>query len=441
MTAKMTNVTNVTNVTRWVGVLAALALVAACSSEAGDRSGGVGSGGSTGAATDTVGPTTTAAALPIVQNPAPPVPDPYRAQYDRLAAGLEPLRSAVASEGTERGSTVLGGHLLAANGNRGEALLAPATLEAVDVFLSRFAQLGLGGVTLTIAFPMLSADYPRSAEYLRFYEQVVAKVRAYGMTVAIELNAPFSGTVFSRLAFEKGSLDLNGFVAGQRQMAQTIIDHLAPDYLAVFNEPDTFSHNLGLHVDDPATATEVVRGVLDGLDRRQTKVGAGTGTWSTPDYVEQFVTATSIDFVSLHLYPVNAGIVDNLERMVAAADGAGKPVVLDEAWLYKAAPGDAAASSNVAAAPTVFVRDSYSFFQPLDQAFLELTAGYARQHRFAYVSPFWTGLFFSYLDVGDLRSDLTYAQASRQLAPMQYANAQAGEITETGALWGRLATG
>lgn len=431
-----------TKTTRSAGVLAALALVAAaCSSGAGNSSGGAGSGSSTGAVADSIGPTSTAPALEVVQSPPPPVPAAYRTQYDRLAAGLEPFRAAVGPGGTDRGSTVFGGHLLVANGNRGEALLAPATLDAVDVFLTRFAQLGMGGVTLTISFPMLRADYPRSADYLSFYEQVAAKVRARGLTLAVELNAPFSGTVFSTLVFEKGSLDLDGFVAGQRQMAQTIIDHLAPDYLSVFNEPDTFSHNLGLPLDDPATATRVVRGVLDGLDRRQTKIGAGTGTWSTPEFVAQFVTATSIDFVSLHLYPVNAGVVDNLERMVSAADGAGKAVVIDEAWLYKTAPGDAAASSNVAAAPTVFVRDSYSFFQPLDQTFLELTAAYARQHDVAYVSPFWTGLFFSYLDVGDLSGDLTYAQASRQLAPMQYANAQAGRITETGALWGRLATG
>jgi hypothetical protein len=83
------------------------------------------------------------------------------------------------------------------------------------------------------------------------------------------------------LQIDFSSLTLASYAAEQHQMPQTIIDHLAPDYLAILTEPDTYAHLTGLTaLDNPTNATQVVQNELSGLQRGHTLIGAGSGAWS-----------------------------------------------------------------------------------------------------------------------------------------------------------------
>jgi hypothetical protein len=74
---------------------------------------------------------------------------------------------------------------------------------------------------------------------------------------------------------------------------------------------------------------------LAGLRRGSTKVGAGTGTWSDPGIDAALATKTAIDYLSVHVYPIDPTSLAHLDVVSATATRTHKPVVLDETWLYK----------------------------------------------------------------------------------------------------------
>ncbi len=334
------------------------------------------------------------------QAPRPPVILPVHPTTDLVPAAYVPLVNRLGAEttdlaaraaaGTMQGTPVLGTELLGANGNLGTALLRPGVLSGINLTLDRFGEMGIRGVTVDVGYPLLLSSFPDHAGYLAFYEQVAAAVHAHGMLLSVEENPVFANTVFSSLEPDYAGLTLDSYAARQRAEAQVIIDHLRPAYLSILDEPDTFSTNLGLPLDSASAAVQVVSEELAGLRRGSMKVGAGTGTWSDPAIDTALATRTGIDYLSVHVYPIDAASLANLDTVSALAARTHKPAVLDETWLYKGA--------NLAAGVVTNAKiGTFSSFGPLDARFLKAIVGYADSHGFAYVSPFWSGQFFAYL--------------------------------------------
>ena len=84
-----------------------------------------------------------------------PVPESYRLVYDSLAEGLAAWETRLEGMPPSTGTMIFGAELLVANGNRGAALLQPATLAGVRVYLDRLQELGVGGVSVAISDPLL----------------------------------------------------------------------------------------------------------------------------------------------------------------------------------------------------------------------------------------------------------------------------------------------
>ena len=323
------------------------------------------------------------------------MPAQYAALYGQLSTELVDLQGrAAAHAGSPSTAPIFGAELLGANGNIGAALLKPAAMSGINENLDRLKEMGVGGVTVDVAFPLLTSTFPDHEAYLTFYEQVAAAVGAHGMILSVEENAVFAGTQYSSVTPDYTGMTVASYAAQQREQAQLIIDNLHPAYLSILDEPDTFSRNLGLSLDSPSAAVSVVSTELAGLRRGSTRIGAGTGTWSDPAIDQALATRTSIDYLSVHVYPIDPTSLDNLDQVSTIALQTGKPVVLDETWLYKSVgPG----LGSAAAASKAMQLDTFGFFEPLDQRFLAAMATYARSRAFAYVSPFWTGQFFGYL--------------------------------------------
>jgi phospholipase C len=333
-----------------------------------------------------------AARSPVVL-PVHPVTDLVPARYiplvNRLGSQINDLATRAAT-GNASGTPVMGAELLAANGNLGTSLLRPGEMSGIKLTLDRFRSMGIRGVTVELGFPLLLSSFPNHAQYLTFYEQVAAAVRAHGMLLSVEENAIFANTVFSSLQPDYAGLTLDTYAAGQRAQAQVIIDHLHPAYLSILDEPDTFATNLHLPLNSAAAAVRVVNAELAGLRRGSTKVGAGTGTWSDPAIDAALATKTAIDYLSVHVYPIDPTSLAHLDVVSATAARTHKPVVLDETWLHK--------SANLAGGIVTDAKiGTFSFFARLDARFLKAIVAYADSHDFAYVSPFWSGLFFAYL--------------------------------------------
>jgi len=367
----------------------------------------------------------------LTVNPQPPGPVP--AQY---AAEYAAVSGQVAAFGKDAGtppasaSTTVGTELLSANGNIGAPLLAPGAINGVSNELNAFRALGVTGVTVDVSFPLLLPSTAGAAGYRAFYEQVASQVRARHMVLSVEENPIFSGTPLTSLSISYAGLTLASYAAEQRTQAQTIIDDLHPAYLSLLTEPDTFTDTLGISLDTPRNATAVVRAELTGLRRHGTLVGAGTGTWSSPAIDAALLRGTAINYLDVHVYPIAPVGVANLLTDVAAAQHAGKTLVMDETWLNKPTP---TSGDGPAGAPESLKVKSYSFWEPLDQTFVTSMLEYVRTQGFAYVA-FFDGAraFFGYLDWSPALEAATYQQFSMEYNRLVAADMASLTISRTG---------
>ncbi len=364
----------------------------------------------------------------LLPGAAPPVPPKYAELYQ----GLERLLDAELAKPVPADAGRLplaGADLLMANSNRGPVLLDPATLAAVGPCLDRFRELGLGWVRFEVQYPLLRLDFPRHAEYLEFYRQVVKLAHARGLKVMPHVTVLFSDTPFSPFKGLYRGLDLDRFKREYRSMVRIVLRQLQPDYLALLTEPDTQARLTGLReLADPKVAADVVNFVLEGTDRGRTLIGAGSVSWSDPAYAREFAQHTSVDFVSIHVYPVTGDMVGHAREMARIAHAAGKQAILDESWLMKTLqPG-----GSIAGTAAVFRLDPYSFWSPLDQKFIALMLKLAREERIGLVSFFWSSELFAYLDHSSSLDWRRYAKVRQLHGQAAYRAILDGKFSPTG---------
>ena len=335
------------------------------------------------------------------------------------------------------GSLIFGAELLPANSNRGDALLAPNTMQAVTLYLDRLKELGVGGVTFPVGFPLYTPSFPDYSAYVQFYKQVVQEVRNRGMLVEIESSILFANTAFSPITFDYSKLTPQQFEAERKEMVSALIQDLQPDYLDLGAEPDTQYKLTGFNVfSSPDSYTTYVNYILDGLNRGHTKLGAGSGTWLSDAFVQSLSANTSLDFIALHVYPVVGPTLTRLLTFSDIAKQYGKRVVLDEAWLYKVGTLQ---TSSIASNVDVFRNDAFSFWAPLDQEFLAVMITAAKVEGIDYISPFWSTQFFGYVDYNSNTAALSYQDLATALSRVASQNILNNQFSSTGTFYGQLA--
>lgn len=358
-----------------------------------------------------------------------PVPPKYAELYHGLARILDAeLTKPAPAE--PAAMPLVSADLLMANSNRGLVLLHPATLEAIGPCLDGFRALGLGAVRIELQYPMLRPDFPRHGEYLDFYRQVVKLARNRGLKVMLHVTVLFSDTPFSPFKGLYRDLDLERFKREYRRMVRIVLRQLQPDWLALLTEPDTQARLTGLReLADPRVAAEVVNFVLKDTDRGRTLVGAGSGSWSGPVYAREFAERTSVDFVTIHIYPITGNYLDQAREMARITRATGKQVLMDEAWLFKTlTPG----GNGIAATADVFRLDPWSFWQPLDRKFIALMLKLAREERIGLVSFFWSSELFAYLDHSPKLERMPFARARQLHGRTAWLAIQEGRFSATG---------
>lgn len=368
-------------------------------------------------------------ARPMVAEPAAQaaegaVPPEYVELYGLLESWLQSFEEPVEKR-PPRGAArpKFGVHLLVADSNRGPLLLRSGEMVGVELTLDRFLDMGVKGISLAIGYPLLVDGFPDASRYLEFYKQVAGAVRERGMSLAVEQIIVFNRSVFSPFDLNFEGLTMADFVAAERQMAQTIIDELSPDYLTIIHEPDTFAVLTGLaEFNEPSAAIAFVTDIAGSLDRRSTLVGAGTGTWSPLAYVEGFA-ATTVDYIDLHLYWTYPQAIQDAYAMVDIANRHGKRIIIGEAWLYKSNGNGFEGTASLRSWETGFRRDVFSFWAPLDIRFHTALVKFAESTGADYVSPFWTNYYFAYVDYSPKTKDQGYARLVREIAPSKVSTA------------------
>jgi hypothetical protein len=230
------------------------------------------------------------------------------------------------------------------------------------------------------------------------------------------------------------TLTYEQYVRGRIETVAVIAAALRPDYLTVGSEPDIEALFTGQPVNDVVTSTAIVNamvGTVRWLGVHDVKIGAGVGTWQEgyEDFVRSYCLDTSLDYIDVHLFPINFDFLERAVRIADLAQSLGKPVTIGQAWLYKTSAQELQTGVGV---DTAHTRDQYGFWEPLDGKFVEMLVRLAQVKRYAFVTPFWSRYFFAYLDYGEVRT-WTPEQTLIQILGTAAENMVNGRYTSTAA--------
>lgn len=341
------------------------------------------------------------------------IPVGYKGLYTFLDTSLDGMK--VDNEDGNF-STMVSSNLLIANSNSlPEIADNPRNLTTVGKTLDMFIDMGLKAVDITIQYPTLVKEFPRSQDYLEYYKIVFQEAKKRQLKITVEIGSTFTSPMFAKLPVKDWyeGLTKERYCKEKRQMIETIINELGPDYLTLEEEPTTQHTNLGLSytVED---AKYYMDYFLKDLDTKNIPIGAGAGLWDDQGYWDLYLNNPDLDFINFHIYPIDDPQLKNkLEDLSKRAAEKGKKVVVGEAWLYKT-NGHEKLGGPVAMGETVFARDAYSFWQPLDIKFIDTLLDMASTYNWEYVNFFWSKCFFAYVDYNQNTKDAREAYALQQ---------------------------
>lgn len=362
------------------------------------------------------------------------IPSRYRALYGELERALNTFAPRAPGEG--RNAVIFGAELLPANGHRQQALLHPNARIGVSLYLDALRALGVRGVKISIGYPLLSEDDPQREAYLAFYRDVVGQVRQRGMRLLVGTGVLIPDETTGVGPHQE--LTFQHYLEARRQIARTIARELRPDYLTIANEPTTEARATGLRqLADVRDYGHLVRFVLEGLADRPEgiRIGAGAGNWESREFIRECLRIEGIDYIDVHIYPISLGLLNRAAEMVRLARAEGKPVVIGEAWLYKASAVELL--RNAAAGP-IFARDVFSFWAPLDGAFLEALVRLAHAEGVSFLSFFRSVYFFAYVEYAPSLEPLSPAYLLRLAEAVAVENILRGDVSPTGARYRAL---
>jgi hypothetical protein len=375
-----------------------------------------------------------------------PVPSAYQDIYNNLTAQISAFDAAVSSGGSGSSYPYLNApQLVAANSNQYTTLLGPNYYSyAVAEQLTELQALGANAVTIHINFPIFYQPFhaymgnpSQYQEFVSFYQKVAQDVRSRGMKLVVEasLGMPLVGNQVDQLQGYLQTLSFPEYVTGRAVNALTVAELIQPDYMTVMTEPDSEATVSGQwklnYLGGVVGLVQEVLTVLHNNGVTNVQVGAGVGTW-TQNYMEyvQALAALPMDFVDMHIYPINGSYFTNALAAAEAIHAAGKQVGVSECWDFKIRDSEL----GVLDYPTIIGRDPFSFWAPIDISFLQAIVNFANYKQLAFVSPYWVQYFFTYLDYS------TYGSLPvNTLLPDLYTAADdavmAGTFTPTGLAW------
>jgi hypothetical protein len=136
----------------------------------------------------------------------------------------------------------------------------------------------------------------------------------------------------------------------------------------------------------------------------RTRIGAG-GLASEREYFDAFVRLPEVEVLTLDIYGVRELKVYN--RMIRAAQAAGKPVYIEETWrppYFQPQPGmtpDTASLKNV----------GNRQFQALDSRWLRVMTADAQANGLEAITPIWMFALFGYIEYSGDLDNPAYNQA------------------------------
>lgn len=361
------------------------------------------------------------------------IPSTYQSMYatlDQILNGYDQSLESKTPVATHQ--VIYATELLPADSNLGSKLLSQQALQSVTSFLDAIQKLGVQGVTIDISYPILTPDFPNYAQYLAFYQNVVEQVRQRGMKIDIESETPllvgYPGLSVGPVNY--ANLSYSTYVTEDREMIQTIINDLHPDYLNIGTETDTLQ--ILLHYPEISTPQgwgAYISSILAGLNKGTTKIDVGIGSWDPISYLYSTLDNSAIDAIDVHIYPVYGNYLNVLTQIGELSRQYNKPIVIDEMWLHKSIMNEGAGFTTDA---KISARNMYAFWIPLDEKFLEVMTKYAQVYDVNFISPFEGTIFFAYLNYSSSTANMPYDQARQVMGQAAGQNIAKGIVSPLG---------
>ncbi|WP_180541674.1 fibronectin type III domain-containing protein [Nevskia soli] len=338
------------------------------------------------------------------------VPSQYQSLYSELQGDISTFSQAISAQGN--GSTyptMFASQALTANSDLGSALLNPNYFQ-YDVMpeLQELKALGVSAVSVHINFPILYEPYYGNQQtfqsYVSFYQQLAQQIHSMGMKMTAETTVASAEPGTNGATFQTYYLGLtwNEYIAGRAQNAVNVAQLIQPDYMSVITEPDSESQNSSQpNAGTPSGSLQELQTILAALQAANVTnvpVGAGAGTWinSFTTYIQNAIS-TSVSYIDTHMYSVSNSFPENALTAASMAHAAGLPIAMSETWCKKISAAQLASVQTALNSPTIDALDTMSFWEPLDQQYLQSVVNMAQAGQFLFVSPFWTTLYYASL--------------------------------------------
>ena len=368
------------------------------------------------------------------------VPSEYQAIYSLINTQLTTFDTQLHStwDGSSYSYTTAPQLMSASSDQYTNLLITGYYSAAVEPELMSFQALGAQAITVHIDLPLLyqpfyASDPTLYQQFVAFYQQLAQDVHGRGMKLIVEtgVGSALTGNLVSDYQTFYASLNWPQYITARAQTCLNIAQLVQPDYLSVITEPDSEAINSGqTNAGTLSGSNNLLKGIMATLQGKvaNVSIGAGAGSWlgQYTSYVQNFLLQP-IDFLDMHIYPVNRNFLQNAATGAQMAHAAGKQVGMTECWDWKIADDEL----GVLTYPTIEARNPFGFWFPDDQQFLQVIKDFAQADQFTFISPFWSHYFnayISYSEYGTLNSsdvlNQSYTAANAALA--------LGEYTSTG---------
>lgn len=373
----------------------------------------------------------------VARAQAPAVPPVYQDLYSSLNTYLTNF-NATLPPGS--GFPVLfAGNLKNADGNAGPQLVNPGSMPGILLQLQELKAIGVQAVMVQVGFPILYEPFLTSQgqsydQFVSFYQQVAASIRAAGLKLIIENDTLLTNDVQAGwdVAPFYATLDWTQYQQARAQTALTVAQTMQPDYLVVLEEPTTEADNSGqTNANTPGGSASLLSEILTSVQQSGVPgmlVGAGTGTAQANalSFIQQYVTLP-VDFIDMHIYPINYAYLPMALQIASTAAAAGKPVGMTECWLWKVRDDELGVLTN----DEVRARDPFSFWEPLDAYFLQTMQNLAASTNMLFIDPFGSEYLAAYLTYDDSTDGLTPTEILDQESAQAAQNMQAAMYSPT----------
>ena len=370
---------------------------------------------------------------------APPVPSTFQAIYSSLDTYLVNFNTTLSAQPASQISMLNTGNLKNADANAGPPLANPGVMTGIQLQLQELKAMGMQAIMVEVGFPMLyepflSSQGQSQAQFVSFYQQIAAMVRAAGLKLIVENDTLLQND--DQAGWSDGpfyaSLSWSEYQQARAQTALTVAQTMQPDYLVVVEEPITEASNSGQsEANTPTGSASLLSQILASLQQSgapNMQVGAGVGTsqQNALSYIQQYV-ALPVNFIDFHIYPINLQFLPIALQIATTAAAAGKPVAMTECWMWKVADDEL----SVLNPDQVRARDPFSFWEPLDALFIQTMQNMGQHTQMLFMNPFNTEIFSAYLPYDSATENLTPSAITSQESAQASANEGLAMYTST----------